>query len=190
MGGLRHEIKQERPFTSAEEEALLNLFRTADCIQREFHRRTRDWGISSTQYNVLRILRGAHPGGLTCSEIGNRMITADPDITRLLGRLKVRKLVRQQRDRRDRRVLWTHISEAGINLLKQIDPVIQEIPKELLRHLNEEQVAKFTELLELARQHCGDVRQSPSCDGAGETCDPDQGEESERPLTRRLRGSD
>ena len=67
MAALKHEIAQERPFSSVEEEAFLNLMRTTDCLQRAFQRKTRDWGITSTQYNVLRILRGAHPQGLTCS---------------------------------------------------------------------------------------------------------------------------
>lgn len=175
MAGLRREIKQDRPFSSAQEEALLNLFRTADCIQREFQRRTRDWGITSTQYNVLRILRGAHPDGLTCSEIGKRMITADPDITRLLARLKARRLVRQKHDRHDRRVLWTHISDAGMDLLKQMDPVIREAPQQLLRRLDDGQVARLTELLELARQDCGEMQEPPTCDGSREGCDNPNG---------------
>jgi DNA-binding MarR family transcriptional regulator len=87
MASLKHEIAQEPPFFSVEEEALLNLLRSADCMHRAFHRKTRDWGLTSTQYNVLRILRGAQPNGLTCSAIGDRMITAEPDITRLLSRL-------------------------------------------------------------------------------------------------------
>ena len=165
---LRHEIKQARPFSSGEEEAVLNIFRTSDCLQREFQRRTRDWGISSPQYNVLRILRGAHPQSLTCSEIGARMITADPDITRLLARLKVNKLIRQHRDRNDRRVVRTQISEAGMDLLLQMDPLIQCMPKELLGRLNREEVAQLTRLLELARANCADRRLSPKCDGNGE----------------------
>jgi hypothetical protein len=76
MAGLKLEIAQESPFSSLEEEALLNLLRTADCMQRAFHRNARNWGVTSTQYNVLRILRGAQPHGLTCSAIGHRMITA------------------------------------------------------------------------------------------------------------------
>ena len=103
MADLKHEIAQERPFSSLEEEALLNLMRTADCINRAFHLQIRTWGVTSTQYNVLRILRGAHPAALTCSDIGSRMIATDPDITRLLGRLKALKLIRQNRDRHDRR---------------------------------------------------------------------------------------
>src|ERR1700761_9542121 len=132
MVSLKQEIAQERPFSSPEEEALLNLMRTADCLQRAFQRMSRGWGVTSTQYNVLRILRGSHPQGLTCSAIGDRMITAEPDITRLLGRLKTLKLIRQQRDRNDRRVVWTQISEAGLKLLKEMDPVILKEPKKLL----------------------------------------------------------
>ncbi len=113
---------QERPFSSVEEETLLNLLRTADCLQRAFQHKSRDWGVTSTQYNVLRILRGAHPQGLTCTQIGDRMITADPDITRLLARLKALKLIRQQRDRNDRRVVWTQISDQGLELLQPDGP--------------------------------------------------------------------
>ena len=122
MAGLKLEILQERPFASLEEEALLNLLRASDCLNRAFHRKTREWGVSSTQYNVLRILRGAHPDGLTCAAIGSRMITAEPDITRLLARLKALKLIRQQRDSEDRRVVWTRISEAGLEAAARDGP--------------------------------------------------------------------
>lgn len=165
MAALKHEIGQGRPFSSVEEETLLNVMRTADCLHRAFQHKSRNWGITSTQYNVLRILRGAHPQGLTCSQIGDRMITADPDITRLLGRLKSLKLIRQQRDRNDRRVVWTQISNQGLDLLREMDPTIQKAPKELLGHLSETQLAHLIELLELARQNCGDKHQAPSCDG-------------------------
>ena len=163
MAGLKLEIAQERPFFSIEEEALLNLLRTADCMQRAFHRKTRDWGVTSTQYNVLRILRGAHPQGLTCSAIGSRMITAEPDITRLLGRLKGLKLIRQRRDRHDRRVVWTHISQAGLALLREMDPVIQKAPGELLGHLSRPELAELIRLLELARRHNDNLRRGEEC---------------------------
>jgi DNA-binding MarR family transcriptional regulator len=169
MSGLKGEIAQERPFASVEEEALLNLMRTADCVQRAFQRSTREWGVTSTQYNVLRILRGAHPDGLTCTAIGSRMITADPDITRLLNRLKKLKLIRQQRDRHDRRVVWTHISESGLELLRQMDPVVARTPRELLGHLTEHELAQLTRLLELARRNCGDAHGAVSCSGASDT---------------------
>lgn len=170
MANLRREIEQGQPFSSLEEEAVLNVFRTADCLQREFQRRTRDWGISSTQYNVLRILRGAHPESLTCTEIGSRMITADPDITRLLARMTANKLIKQHRDHHDRRVVRTQIAEAGMELLRQMDPLIQRIPKDLLGHLGEKEIAQLIGLLEVARESCGEARRNATCDG-NEKCE-------------------
>ena len=152
MSSLKLEIEQQRAFSSSEEEALLNLLRTSDCLQRVFQRRIRKFGVTSTQYNVLRILRGAQPRGLTCAAIGNRMITAEPDITRLLTRLKTLKLIRQHRDRNDRRVVWTQISESGLELLKTMDPVVEKLPKEMIGHLGESDVTELIRLLELARQ--------------------------------------
>jgi DNA-binding MarR family transcriptional regulator len=168
MAGLKLEIAQERPFSSPEEEALLNLMRTSDRLHRAFQLKTRDWGVTSTQYNVLRILRGAQPRGLTCAAIGSRMITAEPDITRLLARLKGLKLIRQQRDRHDRRVLWTQISDAGLELLHRMDPVIERIPRELLGHMEEAQLTELIRLLELARNRC---KEMPAAESPG---GPDQ----------------
>jgi DNA-binding MarR family transcriptional regulator len=152
MSGLKLEIAQERPFSSVEEEALLNLMRTSDTLHRAFQRKIRKWGITSTQYNVLRILRGAQPRGLTCAAIGSRMITAEPDITRLLGRLKTLKVIRQHRDRGDRRVVWTQISEAGLELLKSMESVVELLPREMLGHLSQSELSEFIRLLELARE--------------------------------------
>lgn len=160
MCSLKLEIVQERPFSSAEEEALLNLMRTHDTVQRAFHRKIHKWGITSTQYNVLRILRGAQPRGLTCAAIGSRMITAEPDITRLLARLKTLKLIRQHRDRNDRRVVWTQISETGLELLKSMDQLVEKLPKEMLGNLSQSEVAEFIRLLELARQRSSAILES------------------------------
>src|SRR5580692_7752201 len=150
MANLKVEIAQTTPFSSIEEEAILNLLRTSDCMSRAFHQKTREWGLTSTQYNVLRILRGAQPHGLTCSAIGSRMITAEPDITRLLSRMKALKLVRQKRDPHDRRVVWTQISEAGLDLLRKMHPTINRLPGELLGHLKGAELAELIRLLELA----------------------------------------
>jgi DNA-binding MarR family transcriptional regulator len=179
VAGLKLEIVHEPPFSGVEEEALLNLLRTADCMHRAFHRKTRDWGVTSTQYNVLRILRGAQPHGLTCSAIGDRMITAEPDITRLLSRLKTLKLVRQQRDRNDRRVVWTQISESGLALLKDMDPVILQLPIDLIGHLEKTELAELIRLLELARVPSAEAPDSDGPKGKvscnGEKCDLPQG---------------
>jgi DNA-binding MarR family transcriptional regulator len=166
MATLKIEIEQQRPFVSLEEETLLNLLRTSDCVERVLQHSTRAWRITATQYNVLRILRGAHPEGLTCAAIGRRMITAEPDITRLLGRLKAIKLIRQHRDRGDRRVIWTQISDAGLELLRSMDPVIERMPQELLRHMSAGEIAELSRLLELARKGAEDPHASKaSCDG-------------------------
>jgi DNA-binding MarR family transcriptional regulator len=154
MSGLKEEIQQQRPFDSLEEEAMLNLLRTADCLNRAFQRKTRSWGVTTTQYNVLRILRGAQPEGLTCSAIGGRMIAAEPDITRLLARLKGLKLVAQERDKRDRRVVWTQISAAGLKLLEEMEPTILRLPGKLLGRLKKTELAELIRLLELARKGC------------------------------------
>lgn len=151
MPNLKAEIEQQRPFSSPEEEALLNLLRTSDCLERNFQHKIRRWGITATQYNVLRILRGAGAEGLACAAIGKRMITAEPDITRLLARLKALKLVRQRRDRQDRRVVCTQISEAGLDLLRSMEPVIERAPGELLGHMSAAELAQLSRLLELAR---------------------------------------
>jgi DNA-binding MarR family transcriptional regulator len=154
MASLKSEIGQATPFSSLEEEAILNVMRTSDCLQRAFQHKTREWGLTPTQYNVLRILRGAQPEGLTCAAIGERMIAVEPDITRLLRRLKILKLIRQHRDRQDRRAVWTQISQAGLDLLAAMDPVIQRIPLELLGHIGREELAEMVRLLESARQSC------------------------------------
>lgn len=154
MASLKSEIGQATPFSSLEEEAILNVMRTSDCLQRAFQHQTREWGLTQTQYNVLRILRGAQPEGLTCAAIGERMIAMEPDITRLLRRLKILKLIRQHRDRQDRRAVWTQISEAGLDLLGAMDPAIQKIPLELLGHIGREELAEMIRLLESARQSC------------------------------------
>ncbi|HUB00600.1 MAG TPA: MarR family transcriptional regulator [Terracidiphilus sp.] len=154
MASLKHEIEQQNPFSSLEEEALLNLVRTSDRIQRAAYRTIRGWGITPAQYNVLRILRGAHPNGLTCSAIGERMIAAEPDITRLLGRLKAARLIRQQRNDRDRRIVWTFIAPEGLHLLERMDATVNQAPVDLLGHMSAAELNELIRLLELARRPC------------------------------------
>ncbi len=103
--GLQAELKQKIPFSSREQEAYLSLLRTVDALQTQIEARLKEFGVTGTQYNALRILRGAGAEGLPCREIGERMITHDPDITRLLNRLEDRGLVERTRARHDRRVI-------------------------------------------------------------------------------------
>jgi DNA-binding MarR family transcriptional regulator len=158
MAKLKDEIKQKAPFSSLEEESLLNLVRTSDFLQRAFQAKIRGWGVTATQYNVLRILRGAHPNGLQCAAIGARMLTAEPDITRLLARLKALKLIRQRRVSKDRRVVWTQITEAGLQLLRSMDSQIRRMHLSLLGHMSRSDLSQMIRLLELARRPCRSSR--------------------------------
>ena len=108
--GIQAEIKQTKPFKSLEEEASVALVRTADQLARRGAEMLKRHGLSPTQYNALRILRGAGEKGMACSEIGERMINHDPDITRLIDRLERRGLVVRSREQKDRRVITTRIT--------------------------------------------------------------------------------
>jgi DNA-binding MarR family transcriptional regulator len=143
--------EQAPSFSSPHEEALLTLMRSADCLHRSFQQRLKPSGLTATQYNVLRILKAARPGGLTCSAIGRMMITPEPDITRLLGRLKTQKLLCQQRDAKDRRVVWTRITAEGMDVLGKLDGVVEQAPRELFRELSREELHELTRLLRKAR---------------------------------------
>ena len=148
MTDLKLEIAQERPFSSLEEEALLNLLRTSDSLQRAFHCKTRNWGLTSTQYNVLRILRGAGTEGLLCREIGCRMISRDPDITRLLDRMESRGLISRTRGEEDRRVVKTRITPEGLCVLEELDAPVQELHRRQLRRLPVAQLQKLSRILD------------------------------------------
>src|SRR5918992_748846 len=118
---LRTEIHQTKPFASLEEEAFLNLQRTGDALLHGLEAALKPVGLSPSQYNVLRILRGAEAEGLACREVAERMVTRDPDITRLLDRLEARGLVIRARDREDRRVITVRITPEGLRLLQELD---------------------------------------------------------------------
>jgi DNA-binding MarR family transcriptional regulator len=149
--GLQAELKQKIPFASREAEAYLSLLRTADALQTQVEAQLREFGLTGTQYNALRILRGAGPEGLPCREIGERMITRDPDITRLLNRLENRGLAERTRTKRDRRVVYGKITAAGLKLLREIDRPLEKFGREMLRHVGQDKLKQLIELLELVR---------------------------------------
>ncbi len=149
--GLQAELKQNVPFRSREEEAYLALLRTADALQTQVEMWLKGFGLTGTQYNALRILRGAGKQGLPCSEIGERMITHDPDVTRLLDRLQDRGFVQRTRAQHDRRVVCGIITPAGLKLLRQIDSPLEKKGREMLKHVDQQNLAHLIELLELVR---------------------------------------
>ena len=135
---------------SAEEAAFVDLLRTTDLLSRHLAPVLKAEDLSSTQYNVLRILRGA-PEGLACGEIGSRMITRDPDITRLLDRLEKRALISRRRDTEDRRTVLTRITAEGLKTLARLDEPVQAAHRQLLGHLGRARLQALAELLRLAR---------------------------------------
>ena len=149
--GLQAELKQTVPFGSREQEAYLSLLLTADALQAQVEMWLKEFGLTGTQYNALRILRGAGPNGLPCREIGERMITHDPDITRLLNRLEDRGLVERTRDKSDRRVIFGKVTSAGVKLLREMDAPLEKRGREMLRHVSQEKLKQLIELLELVR---------------------------------------
>ena len=148
---LRCEQRAALPNEGLPELALLELERTTDQLRREIHLLLRTFGLTSTQFNALRILQGGEPGGLTCSGLGNRLISADPDITRLLDRLAKQGLVRRRRDARDRRVVLTEITDAGVALLQSIAPHLDSRVRALFAHMPQERLEQLIELLEETR---------------------------------------
>lgn len=149
---LQAEIKTKAAFHSPEHEAYLNLQRTADYLLRGVEELMKPLGLTPSQYNVLRILRGAGSEGLSCSEIAARMLTRDPDMTRLLDRLDKRGLVSRARNASDRRVVVTRITTAGLKLLAALDEPLDELHKKQLEHLGRERLKQLSALLEAARE--------------------------------------
>jgi DNA-binding MarR family transcriptional regulator len=151
-GKLAKEIRQTKPFSSAAEEAILNLHRTASVMGQLFSETLKPYGLTEVQYNALRILRGAGKVGLSCQEIADRMLTHDPDITRLIDRLATRSLVERSRSEEDRRVVVTRISSAGLKMLSSIDEAARTLPQQALGHLGEKKLRALIDLLEEARK--------------------------------------
>ena len=154
-GKLSEEITQQRPFPSLEEEAALNLLRTADAFQRHVAEILKPWGLTPTQYNALRILRGAGERGHTCTAVSDRMLTRDPDVTRLIDRLEARHLVARTRDPDDRRAVMIRLTDAGRKLVDQLDAPIDAMHRTQLSHLGAQRLQQFIALLEAARERVG-----------------------------------
>jgi DNA-binding MarR family transcriptional regulator len=133
-----------------EEAVFLDLLRTTDILSRSLVQVLKNADLSATQYNVLRILRGA-PDGLACGEIASRMITRDPDVTRLLDRLEKRGLIARRRQTSDRRTVMARITPEGLKLLSRLDEPVQAAHRQQLGHLGRQQLRSLTELLRISR---------------------------------------
>ncbi len=152
MASLKLEILQEKPFANLEQETFLNLMRTADALTRDIEELFKPSGLSPTQYNVLRILRGSGDEGLACGQIIERMITRDPDLTRLLDRMEKRELISRSRSTTDRRVVLAKITRTGLDVLASLDQPVVAMHRRQLGHLSEAQLKQLIALLELVRE--------------------------------------
>src|SRR3984885_15446916 len=138
--------KKPRRVGSPEEDAFLDLLRTTDMLSRGLVKILKSEDLSSTQYNVLRILRGS-PEGLPCGEIACRMITRDPDITRLLDRLEKRGLISRWREATDRRMVMARIMPEGLKLLTELDEPVEAAHHRQLGHMGRKRPTTLVELL-------------------------------------------
>lgn len=151
---LQHEIGKRRPFEALEQEAYLNLLRTASLLGVRVARIFKRHGLSEATYNILRILRGelnAGSGGVPCQLIGERLIAQVPDTTRLLDRLEESGLVKRARTSRDRRVVLISITRKGLDLLARLDKPVMELHREQLGHMSRADLADLSRLLVKAR---------------------------------------
>ena len=148
---LQDELKQTKPFNSREEEVYLNIQLTAERLWWGVNETLKAAELTPTQYNVLRILRGAGQAGTSCSEISERLITKDSDITRLLDRLEARALILRERESKDRRVRLARITDEGLRTLAELDKPLAQCHRRQLGHMSEKQLAALNKLLETAR---------------------------------------
>lgn len=148
---LRDELKKKTPFDSLEQEATLNILRTSDRFQNRFGRLFRAYGLTPSQYNVLRILRGEQKP-MPCQEIAERMIQVVPAMTGLLDRLENQGLVLRRRCTEDRRVVYIELTDQAKQLLKRLDDPVINLHERLIGHLSRRELTELSRLLEKARQ--------------------------------------
>ena len=148
---MRSSPKAARPPASLEARIFVALLQTADALGQEAEQLLKSAGLTGAQYNVLRILRGAEPSGLPCSAIADRMISHDPDMTRLLDRMEKRGLITRERQTDDRRVIKTRITPQALSLLRTLDQPIYELHKRQCRHVSAARLKTLFDLLEEVR---------------------------------------
>jgi DNA-binding MarR family transcriptional regulator len=152
---LQHELKKRQPFESPEQEAALNVLRTSDRLQIRLARLLREHGLTPSQYNVLRILRG-EGGPLPVLEIASRTITVVPGITGLIDRLEQAGLVSRLRCDRDRRVIYVALTDHGAATLAALDGPLAALHRKLLGHLSRAELNDLIRLLEKVREPLAD----------------------------------
>jgi DNA-binding MarR family transcriptional regulator len=153
---MKRAFKSKRASQAAlEAQVFVSLMRAADALSRGAEALLKPYSLSGTQYNILRILRGAGEKGLACREIGCRLISRDPDITRLLDRMESRGLIARAREAKDRRVVTTRITAEGLRLLAELDEPVDEMHRRQLGHVPAKQLRQLSKLLDRALDQAG-----------------------------------
>jgi DNA-binding MarR family transcriptional regulator len=143
--------RPKSPPAPLEARVFVTLLKAADFLSQDAEQLVKSAGLTGAQYNVMRILRGAGPGGLACSSIGERMISHDPDMTRLLDRMEKRGLISRERQTDDRRVIKTRVTSQGLDLLKTLDQPVRELHKRQFSHMPAARLKMLAGLLEELR---------------------------------------
>jgi DNA-binding MarR family transcriptional regulator len=154
-GRLQHEIKKKRPFTSLDQEVLLNILRTNDQLQIRLERLFRQFGLTPSQYNVLRILRG-EDRPLPITEIGARTITVVPGMTGVIDRLESAGLVRRDRSAEDRRVIFVEITAKAQDVLAELDKPLIDLHAQMIGGLDDSEKRNIVRLMEKLRSSLTD----------------------------------
>ena len=152
--GMSSRTRTTRPPVLLEAQVFITLQKLADTLAQEAEQLLKAHGLTGAQYNVLRILRGAEPEGLACSNISDRMISHDPDMTRLLDRMEKRDWITRQRQKEDRRVIKTRITEEGLVVLKTLDQPVRELHKQQFGHMSVSEMKALLKLLEAVEKNC------------------------------------
>jgi MarR family transcriptional regulator, organic hydroperoxide resistance regulator len=139
---------QKRPSPSLETRVFVALLIAADRLSQQAEQLMKEYSLTGTQYNVLRILRGAEPTGLPCKGISDRMISHDPDMTRLLDRMEKRGLITRERQVDDRRVVKTRITAAGLDILKKLDAPVLDLHRRQFHNLGPTRLKNLAAALE------------------------------------------
>ena len=149
--------RPKRDLPSLEARVFVALLTAADRLSQDAENLVKEYGLTGTQYNVLRILRGAEPAGLACKGIADRMISHDPDMTRLLDRMDQRGLITRERQTDDRRVVKTRVTAQGLEILKKLDNPIQELHKRQFREVSAPRLKTLADALEEV------IAETPEC---------------------------
>jgi DNA-binding MarR family transcriptional regulator len=156
MDSLHREIGKKKPFEHPEEEAFLNIARTASVLAADFDRLFKAAGLSESTYNILRILRGSNPEPRCPSSIGADLVAAVPDMTRLLDRLEKQALIQRERCTEDRRMVWVRITKDGLKVLAALDEPVLALHRQQLAHMKKDELRELSRLLVRARKPKGE----------------------------------